>query len=403
MEIRPIFSALLRNSAGAILVSLQIAITLAIVVNAVFLVKQRVDTVSRPTGMDENNMFSVRLTGFGKDFNFESMVREDMVMLRRIPGVIAATPTPQVPLSGSGSSTQFFSQPNEKGNKEPVAYYGADEQGVETLGITLASGKPFAAEDIEYREKDSPALPKSGKVIVTKSFASKLFPNENALGKTIYDNLSQPVTIVGVIDHMQGSWLGWNKVDHVMLQPQVGPGPSTQYIIRAAPGQIDRVMSDVEVALKKAFTNRVVGKFHKFADMKQRSYASDTMIVVILGVVTALVVIFSALGIFGLATFNVNTRIRQIGTRRAIGARRLDIVRYFLVENWIVTSAGVAVGCILALIGGYVLSTHYGVDRLDLYFLVGGVAGLWVVGQLAAWQPSHKAAQVSPAMATRNV
>ena len=85
MEIRPILSALLRNSAGAILVSLQIAITLAIVVNAVYLVKQRVDTVSRPTGMDEYNMFSVRVTGFGKDFNFHNMVREDKDLLRRVP------------------------------------------------------------------------------------------------------------------------------------------------------------------------------------------------------------------------------------------------------------------------------------------------------------------------------
>jgi putative ABC transport system permease protein len=403
MEIRPIFSALLRNSAGAILVSLQIAITLAIVVNAVYLVKQRVDTVRRPTGMDEQNMFSVRVTGFGKDFNFETMVREDMAMLRRIPGVVAATPTPQVPLSGSGSSTMFYSQPNEKGKKEPVAYYGADEQAIETLGTTLASGNGFAPEDIEFREKESPALPKSGKVIVTKAFAAGLFPNENALGKTIYDNLSQPVTIVGVIEHMQGSWVSWKKLDQVMLQPVVGPAPSTQYMIRAAPGEMNRVMADVEVALKKAYNNRVVGKFHTLADMKRRSYSSDTMIVVILGVVTALVVIFSALGIFGLATFNVNTRIRQIGTRRAIGARKLDIVRHFMVENWMVTSTGVVVGCILALVGGYILSTHYGLERLDLYYLVGGIAGLWLVGQVAAWQPSRRAATVSPAMATRNV
>jgi len=403
MEIRPIFSALLRNSAGAILVSLQIAITLAIVVNAVFLVKQRVDKVSRPTGLDENNMFSLRVTGFGKDFKFHTMVRDDMAMLRRIPGVVAATPSPQVPLSGSGSSTVYFTEPNEKGKKEPVAYYEVDEQGVAALGTQLASGQPFAAEDIEYREKESQAVPKSGKTIISKAMAEKLFPGENALGKTIYDNQSQPLTITGVIEHIQGSWVDWNKLDHVMLQPMVTPGPSTLYIIRTAPGELDRVMSDVEVALKKAYQNRVVGKLHKVADLKRRSYSSDSMIVVILGVVTALVVTFSALGIFGLATFNVNTRIRQIGTRRAVGARKLDIVRYFLVENWLVTSAGVALGCILALVGGYVLSKQYGLERLDLYYLVSGVAGLWVVGQLAAWQPSRRAAKVSPAMATRNV
>ena len=115
---------------------------------------------------------------------------------------------------------------------------------------------------------------------------------------------------------------------------------------------------------------------------------------------TGLVLVFSALGIFGLATFNVNNRTRQIGTRRAVGARKLDIVRYFMTENWMVTTAGVVVGCILALAAGFWLSNQYQMPRLDLYYLVGGVLGLWAVGQLAAWQPSLRAAKVSPAMAT---
>ena len=403
MEIRPILSALMRNRAGALLVSLQIAITLAIVVNAVFMVSQRIETVSRPTGIDENNMFSFWVSGFGKDFKFHNMVREDMALLRRMPGVVAATPTMQTPLSGSGSSTRMYSQPNEKGKDAPVAYYEMDEQALATLGTKLASGRGFDAESIEYREKPLPTPPKAAQVIVTKAFAEKLFPGENALGKTIYDNNSQPETIIGVIEHMQGAWLGWANVDNVMLRPMVNEGPSTQYIIRTEPGQLDRVMAEAEAALKKSYPNRVVGKLHKVSDFKQQSYASDTLIVVILGTVTGLVVIFSALGIFGLATFNVNTRTRQIGTRRAVGARKLDIVRYFLIENWLVTSAGVVVGCVLALLGGYWLSTRYEVDRLDLYYLVGGVAGLWLVGQLAAWQPSLRAAKVSPAMATRTV
>jgi putative ABC transport system permease protein len=403
MEVRPILSALLRNSAGAILVSLQIAITLAIVVNAVFMVKQRLDQVSRPTGIDENNMFSMRITGFGKDFNFEAMVKSDMDMLRRMPGVIDATPTQQVPLSGSGSSTRMYTEPNEKGNSEPVNYFEVDDHALNALGARLASGTSFDAQSIEYRAEEKAEPPASGQVIVSKGFADRLFKGAPALGRSIYDNQSKPARIIGVIEHMQGSWLGWDKVDNVMLQPLVGPGPYIQYMVRTQPGELDRVMAATEVALKQAFKNRVVGELEKLADQKARSYSGDTLIVVILGVVTGLVVVFSALGIFGLATFNVNTRTRQIGTRRAVGARRIDIVRYFMVENWMVTTTGVLAGCALALAGGYWLSTQYGVDRLDLYYLVGGIAGLWVVGQFAAWQPALKAAKVSPAMATRSV
>ncbi|MFX5622564.1 FtsX-like permease family protein, partial [Acinetobacter baumannii] len=73
-------------------------------------------------------------------------------------------------------------------------------------------------------------------------------------------------------------------------------------------------------------------------------------------VVTALLVAISSLGIFGLATFNVSTRTKQIGTRRAVGARRSDILRYFMVENALITTAGIFLGCGLALAVGYWLS-----------------------------------------------
>jgi putative ABC transport system permease protein len=74
-----------------------------------------------------------------------------------------------------------------------------------------------------------------------------------------------------------------------------------------------------------------------------------------------------------------------------------------MTENWLITTLGVVVGCCLALAAGFWLSTHFALPRLDLYYLVGGVLILWTVGQLAAWQPSLKAAKVSPSMATRNV
>jgi putative ABC transport system permease protein len=201
---------------------------------------------------------------------------------------------------------------------------------------------------------------------------------------------------------MHGSWVGWDKLDHIALVPQI-TGPNVRYLVRTEPGQIDRMMTAVDTALRKRDPNRVIGKMRKMSDYKKGSYSQDMLVAITLTGVTGLVLIFSSLGIFGLATFNVNNRTRQIGTRRAVGARRLDIVRYFMTENWLVTTLGVVVGCVLALAAGFWLSSQYQMPRLDLYYLVGGVLGLWVIGQLAAWQPSLRAAKVSPAMATRNV
>jgi putative ABC transport system permease protein len=401
MGIRPILSALLRNRAGAILVALQIALTLAIVVNAIYVTQQRVAKIGRPSGIDDQNIFSFSSTGFEKNFDFFAMVREDLALMRHMPGVIDVAPMSQLPLSGSGSSSGYYSLPDKKGKNEPANHYRSDEHVINALGANLSAGTTFDPGAIEHPDKESQLPPPSA--IITQAFAGKLFPGENALGKTFYDDQSNPIKIIGLVSHMHGSWVGWDKVDQVILFPRIGPGPNINYMVRTAPGQMDRIMKEMETALRARDPNRVIGKLRKMSDDKQRSYSGDSLMAVTLSVVTGLVLVFSALGIFGLATFNVNTRTRQIGTRRAVGARRRDIVRYFMTENWVVTTVGVVVGCVLALSAGYWLSTQYGLARLDLYYLVAGVLGLWIVGQLAAWQPSLRAAKVSPAMATRSV
>ena len=142
--------------------------------------------------------------------------------------------------------------------------------------------------------------------------------------------------------------------------------------------------------------------FARVQNFKKSSYASDSFMAVTLRV-TGLVLAFSALGIFGLATFNVNRRTRQIGTRRAVGARRRDIVSYFLAENWIVTTLGVLLGAGLALAAGFWLSNEFRLPRFDLYFPRGRGArplGARAAGGLAA---GTAGGQVSPAMATRSV
>jgi putative ABC transport system permease protein len=401
MEIRPTLSALLRNRAGPILVALQIAITLAIVVNAVFLTYQRVSHIGRPTGIDDQNIFSFWVTAYEKDADFLGMVREDMAMLRQMPGIIDAAPMQQVPLSGSGNASLFYSLPDKKGENSPANTYATDDHGVTALGVKLAAGTTFDPNAVEYRTKNVPGWPSTA--VISQGLGKALFKDQPILGNTMYDDQSHPIRIVGVIEHMHGSWVGWDRVDRTMLYPSVGPDPSTQYVVRTRPGELDRVIAAVEVALLKRDPTRRLDEANKMSDMKRRSYAGDSLMALTLSTVTGLVLVFSSLGIFGLATFNVNTRTRQIGTRRAVGARRRDIVRYFMTENWLITTLGVVVGCGLALAIGFWLSTQYHLPRLNLYDLVGGVMGLWLVGQAAAWHPSLRAAKVSPAMATRNI
>ena len=151
MALRPILSALLRNRAGAILVAVQIAITLAIVVNAVYVTQQRVQKIGRPSGIDDQNIFWFATTGFGKDFDFKAMVREDLALLRQMPDVVDAAPMQQIPLSGSGNSTWFHSLPDKKGAKSEANYFPTDEHGIDALGAELSAGTTFDPNTVEFR------------------------------------------------------------------------------------------------------------------------------------------------------------------------------------------------------------------------------------------------------------
>jgi len=402
-DIRPVLSALLRNRTGAILVSLQVAIALAVLVNAIYIVKQRVDLIGRPTGMDVANIFTLVSAGFTQDHDRLAAARDDLAWLRAQPGVVAATRTNAVPLSGGGSSTGIKGEPDAPNEKNvPINYFEVDEGGLEAFGVTLVAGRNFRAEEILPPDPNSTKSPPSA--IVTRSVARALFGTDDAVGKVAYDSFKRPTTIVGVIDHMHGSWVTWDKVDQVAFLP-VTPSFSSEnlYIVRTTPGARDETMRKAEEYLAASDPTRMVRGVRPLEYYRDRSYLSDRNMAIFLVAVTALLAGVTALGIFALATFNVSIRTRQIGTRRAIGARRADIVRYFMVENWLVTTGGVLLGVALAFGVGYWLSTEYELPRLDLYYLLGGVLLLWALGQAAAWQPSRRAARISPSVATRTV
>ena len=129
MDIKPILSSLRRSPTGAILVALQIALALAIVVNSLFIIVQRFEKVNRDPGIDVPNIFFVGWVPSSDRFQGEVTMREDLQILRSLPGVQAATVVNAVPLSGGGSSTSVFTEPDEKGRRGDMNYFQVDEQG----------------------------------------------------------------------------------------------------------------------------------------------------------------------------------------------------------------------------------------------------------------------------------
>jgi putative ABC transport system permease protein len=409
LNVRPIISALLRAWTGPVLVAAQVAITLAVLANALYVVKQRIDKIGRPTGMDVPNIFVIHSQGVTDKFALEPTIRADLAWLRAQPGVVAVTSMGYPPLGGDGDTIGVMLQPNDQKHAVGTHYYEIDEDGIRALGLHLTAGRSFNHNEIlpplTGGASDTPA----GEVIITRALADDLYPDGHALGKILYDsggNFASPATIIGIVDPMYGYRVGWSRVDRVALAPRLpypDGQPITHYIVRTQPGHLEQVMRSVEGYFQTSNADRVVDWIRPLEFFKDRSYAADRSMGVFLGIITLMLLAITCIGIFGLVTFNVSTRRKQIGTRRALGAQRTDIVSYFLVENWLVTTVGVVFGCALAVWAGAWLSTHYQLPRLDLYYLVGGIPVLWLIGLVAAWYPALRASGVPPGVATRTV
>jgi len=401
MEIRPILSAMLRNKTGAVLVALQIALTLAVVANALFIIDQRLTKIGRPSGMDTDNLFFVQSYGFAPGYQHQQTVRRDLDLIRSSPGVIDATPISAIPLSNGGSTTDYRVQPEDQGTDQEVNFFEVDTHALETLGLKLIEGRNFLEEEIQYR--DRPAFRGVPAMILTRSVATRLFGEETAVGRMLYNGLGEGGLVVGIVDHMMGSYVGSPVVGDVILQPEVAAGPSIRYAVRAEPGRRDSLMREIEQKLSEASRERVITWVRPHSFFIERSYKADARMVGFLTVIIVLMVAVTALGVVGLASFLVTARRKQIGTRRAVGARRVDILRYFMLENWLLTTAGLLVGSVLAFAAGHWLSAAYSLPRLEPGFVLGVVGFLWLLGQLAVLLPARRAASIPPAVATRTV
>jgi putative ABC transport system permease protein len=165
----------------------------------------------------------------------------------------------------------------------------------------------------------------------------------------------------------------------------------------------DELMPIIEAKLGESNRQRVVLAMRSLQELAARSYRQDRGTAIILSIVIALLICLTALVIVGLSSFHVTQRTKQIGTRRALGARRIDIIKQFMLENWLVTTAGALLGVLLTVALAYWLEVSFELPRLDWRYLPAGIVTLWILSSLAAIEPARRAASVPPAVATRSI
>jgi len=411
MEIRPILSALLRNKTGPILVALQVALSLAILANAVHIVNERRGVAARPSGMaEEHTVFSISVRSLGNDKPEQKLaaIKRETEALRAVGGVAAVAQLSQMPMSQSGSNTSVALDPRQDRASSTTSTYISGDSLVKTFGLTLVEGRDFLApEFIDVNENTENTVPPG--VIISKPLAEKLWPGASAIGKTMYFGTgadARPSRIIGVVENLISAHAEANErgMSSVILPYRLyGGGRGTMYAVRAEAGQRDRVMKEAETALRKSSPLPMILDVETTDKHRENRYRSDLALQWMLLTVSGLLLLITASGIVGMASLWVTQRRKQIGVRRALGARKRDILRYFITENLMITSAGVVGGAALGLALNHLLVSQLEMARLPAGYLVAGAAVFWLLGVFAAYGPAWRAASISPATATRSV
>ena len=402
MEIRPILATLPRHRIPALLIVLEIALACAVLCNAVFMVAQCVIDGRAPNAIDEQGISVIHIGGLDGRLATDSVSR-DLAALRTLPGVKAAAAISDVPLGPDAAFNGFTSQPDAEATVNSSVYLlgkGAEQ----ALGLQLLQGRYFT--DAEYAQGE--LLPShqsaSHVVLINQSDAARWWPGQSALGQRIYSD-GTAWTVIGVVadviaqdPHFSGASGKYSSV----FFPQRPSADLNSYILRSDPTARERVLQQAMQTLGKLEPGAVLeGK--TFASVRAEYFAGSRNLAWMLVLVCVVMLAVTALGIVGLTSFWVGQRRKQIGIRRAVGASCRQILAYFQTENFLLSTAGVLLGAVLACAINIYLMRHYEVNRIPWYYLGGGVTALWLLGQLAVLGPALRAASVPPVEATRTV
>jgi putative ABC transport system permease protein len=389
--IGPILRALTRRGATAALVILEVAFGLSVAVEAMVFSRyfDRVSTEDSRLDPGAFVVISELATADASPARLAELRARDLGALRAAPGVAAVAATSTVPRSRgvwSGAVTH--------GGKVALSSFFDGVDLLDTVGVPIARGRGLRPDDV--------GAPGPAAAVISPALAASF--GGDVLGETLtLRGRGREVKVVGV--HAEVHLVTSLAIDsrHTMVVADPVPlGRTQRYLVRPLPGQMEAARAGAAAALAAIEPRRVVSgeSLQELRKVVERSTGGG---VAIFSLMVFAVIATVLLGSLGMSSFLVAERVKQIGTRRALGATRGAIVKHFLLENWLTTSAGLIVG----------LPLTYGLARfarslqpdlvLEPSTVVIGALLFWLTGLAAALVPALRAAAVPPSMATRTI
>jgi predicted permease len=401
-----------RHSTQRVFVAFEMAMALVLLIGAGLMLRSLGALWSINPGFNPHNVlgFNISLTSTQATTADElrTKYRASIEQIQAIPGVEAASILGgSLPMDGD-SELPFWieGQPKPATQQEmPSALFYLVTPGYQSaMGIPLERGRFFTAQDDQH----APMV-----ALIDASFARKFFPNQDPIGK--YINLSlldvQP-EIIGVMGHVEHWGLGNTAHQDLQVQiylpvwqvpdrfwPLLANGST--YVARTTAAPMGSVNA-VRAAAENFDPTAVVYAARPMDEIVANSIATKRFSMILLSVFAALALLLSAVGIYGVVSYLVGQRLREIGLRMALGAQRSDVLRMILGEGAKMALIGVGFGLAGALaLTRFIREMLYGVSATDPITFIGVAAVLTMVALAACYFPARRAMRVDPIVALR--
>jgi predicted permease len=310
------------------------------------------------------------------------------------PGVASAALAQPAPFIGGTNAGNFEivgrvkdpGQPQPHGNERIVSpnYFT-------TLKIPLRGGRYFADSDTDKSE---------GVIIIDEVLARKYWPDEDPIGKYV-DRVGKR-RIVGIVGHVLHSSLLPDNGEGTYYVPLYQRGFIGGQIVARTSGDVNQVASAIREAVHNANPRIAVDQFMSMEEAVARSLAPRRFAMQLIGFFAITGLLLSALGLYGVISYSVTQRTREIGIRMALGAERFRVLRMILVHALRLAAAGAAIGLMASAAGVKLIQRElYGIQAFDPATIATAVAVLALAALVASYLPARRAVRVDPALALR--
>ena len=394
----------IRSRLRGVLVIAEIAFSLVLLIGSALMVESLAALVGRNPGFDTQNLlvFFVNLpvTSYPKDPDAIRFDKEFSDRLRSLPGVQGVTSNSVAPLTGGGASIRFVleGRPVETGHENECNIRDVGANYFSLMKIPLLSGRLF------NDSADTETAPKH--VIVNEAWAKQYFHGEDPLGKRIRFTYSptQPYReIVGVVGNTAEAGLGSPDEPSLFLPFAEDPNTFIPYLVRTGGNPANTISAvraslhalDPQLALIQPFTmDQIIAES---PSVFLRRYPAF-----LIGSFAALALVLAMVGLYGLISYSVAHRTREIGIRITLGARHRDVMRLVLGEGARLTIMGVFAGLAAALgLTQLMRSLLFGVNAVDPATFATVAVVLALVAIVACYIPARRALRTDPAATLR--